>query len=173
MLTISELIIYNNEGVCRVEDICKLNMQFVDKNKLYYILKPLYCDRVIYVPVDTQNYMRKVINYDTALELIESIPFLDVKACNNVSLRELKDCYNSLISTHNCDDLVQLIKMVYLKRNHVKEMGKKLGQTDTNYVKIAEDILYGEFAVALNIQKENVKDFIENKIKEIELSRLA
>ncbi len=104
------------------------------------------------------------------MRLIEGIPDLEVNISNN-SLRELKDCYNSLINTHSCDDLIHLIKMVYVKKNNAISVGKKLGQTDQAYVKVAEDILYGEFAVALQMPKENIKEFIENKILEIEKNK--
>ena len=50
---------------------------------------------------------------------------------------------------------------------------KKLGSIDERLKKKAEDLLYGEFAIALSIPKEKVKSYIENEIKEIEISDVA
>ena len=50
---------------------------------------------------------------------------------------------------------------------------KKLGSIDERFKKKAEDLLYCEFAIALSIPKEKVKSYIENEIKEIEISDVA
>ena len=42
--------------------------------------------------------------------------------------------------------------------------GKKLGQVDEKFFRKAEDLLYGEFAVALEVLKENVKNLIMKEI---------
>jgi len=42
---------------------------------------------------------------------------------------------------------------------------KRLSQTDERYKKEAEDLLHQEFAAVLNIPKEAVMAYIENKIK--------
>lgn len=34
-----------------------------------------------------------------------------------------------------------------------------------SFMRIAEELLYGEFAVALGISKESVKSYIEEKVK--------
>ncbi|MBP1925838.1 CarD family transcriptional regulator [Sedimentibacter acidaminivorans] len=167
MFKVNELIIYGNDGICRVEDIRKMAMANTDVNKLYYVLKPLYHDVIIYSPIDTNVFMRPIITYEKALKIIDKIPDMKVEIYNNNGLRELNDYYKSLIQTHKCEDLIQLIKMVYMKKNNAINNGKKLGQTDGNYMKVAEDILYGEFAASLEIPKEEVISYIENRIKEI------
>ena len=42
--------------------------------------------------------------------------------------------------------------------------GKKITAADSRYFKLAEDNLYGELAVSLDLERDKVKDFIEEKI---------
>ena len=41
--------------------------------------------------------------------------------------------------------------------------GKKVTASDERYFHMAEESLYGEFAIALGIEREEVKDFIAGK----------
>lgn len=69
--------------------------------------------------------------------------------------------------THNCTNLIKVIKTVYTKKVITAGQGKNLGQIDKSFMKKAEDLLYGEFAVVLGIPKENVKSYIEDRVKEL------
>jgi len=51
-----------------------------------------------------------------------------------------------------------------IKSAIAEEQGRKLGQMDERYMKKAEDLLDGEFAVALGIPKESVGSYIESKL---------
>jgi CarD family transcriptional regulator len=43
---------------------------------------------------------------------------------------------------------------------------KKLGAIDERFKKKAEELLFGEFAVVLDIPKEDVRSYISNKVQE-------
>lgn len=169
MFKINELLVYGNEGVCRVDDIRTLDMMGVDKDRLYYVLIPLYGNGKIYTPVDTNIYMRPVITYERVQKLIEQIPNMKVaKVSQNNNFRELNDYYKSLIDTHNCEDLLELIRTIYVKKCYAESNKKKLGRIDKEYMKMAEDLLYGEFSAALEIPKEDVENYIIQKLNDIE-----
>lgn len=74
-------------------------------------------------------------------------------------MQEINEYYRSSFNTHDCEDLVKLIKNVYVKKEIAENNKKKLGKVDENYMKRAEDLLYGEFAAALKIPKENVRGY--------------
>ena len=42
--------------------------------------------------------------------------------------------------------------------------GKKVTSSDSKYFHIAEDSLYGELAISLGMEKEEVKDYIHERI---------
>jgi len=166
MFQVGDLIIYSGEGVCRVESIGKPEMSGVNKDRLYYTLAPLYREGKIFIPVDTKVFMRPILTKEAALELIRQIPQIETNICQDRNQRLLTEHYQNLIHSHQCDDLVQIIKAVYLKEQAVRARGKKPGQVDERYRKRAEDMLHGELAVALGIPREDVAEYIRKSIEQ-------
>lgn len=168
MYNIGDLIIYGSEGLCRVEAVGALDKCIIDSDMLYYTLCPIYHEGKIYTPVDTAVFMRPIITCENAQHLIDCIPQIQINPYNNQDLKLIERQYKSLLKTYNCEDLVQMIKSITAKKNIAVEQGKKLGQTDERYMKNAEDLLYGEFAFALGICRENVKSYIEDRVCKLE-----
>ena len=156
------LIIYSGEGVCRVERVGPLEMSGSNPSKLYYTLQPVYRQGKIFIPVDTTVFMRPVITRQQAKELIRHIPEIKGEVYETRNQRMLNDHYQALLQSHDCKDMLHLIKAVYNKQQESLVQGKKAGLVDERYMKRAEDILYGELAVALDIDKQDVPDYIAN-----------
>lgn len=72
--------------------------------------------------------------------------------------------YRSLMRTHDCDDLVQLIKTIYGKNRERTAQGKKPARTEAEYMKRAEELLHGELAAALGITPEQVPGYIAAEV---------
>jgi CarD family transcriptional regulator len=81
--------------------------------------------------------------------------------------RKYENTYRELMSTGKCADLISLIKFLYSKEKTAFEGGKKLGQIDQRYLKNAETRVDGEFAIALDIPREQVHDFIAHHLEDI------
>lgn len=168
MYKIGEYIIYGNDGVCKVEDVGVLNISGINKKRIYYTLKPLYENGKIFTPIDTSVFMRSLITYEEVQQLIESIPYIKEKKCNEKNSRLLQIYYKNLLQTHECSDLLTLIEGVYEKKDNAIKKGKKLGQIDNRFMKVAEGLIKDEFSVVLGIPREEVKNYIKEKIKEHE-----
>ncbi|MDE7245680.1 MAG: hypothetical protein K2O18_17145 [Oscillospiraceae bacterium] len=167
MFRVGELIVYGGEGVCRVEAVGPLAMSGVDeKDRLYYTLAPLYRMGEIYTPVDTTVLMRPVLSKKEAEELIRIIPEIQPPAHTERNPRVLGAYYQEIIRSHNCLDMVRLIKTTYKKSQARLAHGSKPGQVDERYRKRAEDLLYGELAVALNISREEVGVYFAKAVGE-------
>lgn len=168
LFQVGDLIIYGSEGVCKVVGIGVPEI-FEDEggDREYYTLEPLYRRGTVYTPVDTSVFMRHVISREEALDLINVIPDIDDEIIENRNIRMLSEQYEQSIRSHSCTDLVRLIKSVDHKRRVMNERGKKLGQVDEKFFKRAEELLHGEFAVALDIPKEEVRDFISDRVKKL------
>lgn len=169
MYKIGDYIIYENTGVCKVDNIAPYNEQNPDYNKLYYTLQPVYEAGTIYVPVESNAYMRPIINKETVDNLITKIP--EIKETDNFfnyKRNRLVEYYKSLLKSHNCEDLIQLLREIYQKNDLASKSGKKLGQTDLKYMKYAENILYGEFSIALGITKDEVHNYISSKLESLD-----
>jgi len=167
MYQADEMIVYGGEGVCRVEAVGKLNIPGISREKEYYTLAPVYREGRIYTPVDSKVFMRPVIDRESAEALIRSIPKIQGDGYNGKNLRMLNEHYQSLLGTHQCEDMVQVIKSTYSRRQARHAQGNKSSQVDERYMKRAEDLLYGELAVALDIPKEQVADYIFQVLEDI------
>lgn len=168
MYKIGEYIIYGNDGVCKVEDVGVLNISGINKKRIYYTLKPVYENGKIFTPIDTSVFMRSLINYEEVQQLIESIPYIKDKKCNEKNSRLLQIYYKNLLQTHECSDLLTLIAGIYEKKDKAMKSGKKLGQIDNRFMKVAEGLINDEFSVVLGIPREEVAYYIKEKIKEYE-----
>ena len=156
MYEIGQLIVYGNEGVCRVEEIGTPKISGVDKHPDYYTLAPIYREGKV--------FMRPVITREEALALIDRIPQMTAQVYENANLRLLNEHYQQCIQDYTCADLLQLIKDVRAKRRRMTERGKKLGLVDERYMKRAEEMLHGELAVALDMTREQVPQFIADTL---------
>ncbi len=164
MFGIGDYVICGNKGVCVVENVTTLNISGVDKAREYYILKPLYmAGSTVYVPVDSpKDSMRKVLKREEAEKLIEAIPEIPLLVITNDKLSE--QMYKDCIRTNNCEELVKIIKTIYLRKQKRIQAGRKVTAVDAKYFHMAEDNLYGELAVALNISRKEVEDYIVEAI---------
>lgn len=167
MYKIGDLIIYGSYGVCKVEAVGILDIPGVDNDRIYYTLNSLYQNGIIFTPVDTSIFMRPIITYTEVQQLIAQIPSIRENVFNSSNVKLLEGHYQESMQTHDCYDLIRVIKSVYTKNEITVGQGKKLGQVDERFMKRAEDLLYGEFAVVLGIPKETVKGYIEDRIKEL------
>lgn len=163
-----EYVIYANEGVCQVSEVGHPDLPSADKQRLYYTLQPIYREGTNYVPVDTKVFMRPVISKEEALELIRQMPQIEANTIQNTSMRELTDHYAGIMESKDCSDLAILMKTVYEKRQRLSDNGKKLGQIDERFMKRAEELLYGELAVVLELNRDDVPGFIEETIAAIQ-----
>lgn len=165
MYKVGDLVMYGGEGVCRIESIGCPDTPSADKTRIYYTLKSVFGGGTTYTPIDTRIRMRPVISCETAQKLVERIPQIQAEHLDGEAARDLADHYRKTMMSYECDDLIKLIKTVYSKKRTAAEKGKKLGQTDEKFMKRAEDMLYSELAVALGIQRDEVKGYIKNAIE--------
>lgn len=166
---VNDYIFHGGSGVCIVEDICvPKHIQSIDSSKRYYRLHPLYeANSVIYTPVDNpKSIVRRLLSRKEALELIKSIPHIEALWIDNDKMREAK--YREALRTNDCYEWIRMIKTLYLRNQSRKSEGKRPSQADERYLQTAEDLLYGELAVPLDIPKEQVRDYIAEQVRQTE-----
>ena len=167
MYQIGDLIVYGGEGVCRVEEIGVPPIRGVNKERQYYTLSPLYRSGKVFAPVDSNVFMRPVISHDEAVALISGIPNLEASVYENSNLRFLNEYYQSNLQNYTCEGLLQLIHNTRAKREVMRSRGKKLGLVDERYMKRAVDMLHGELAVALGIERSAVSQYISDTLEKM------
>ena len=167
MFNKGEYVVCGNKGVCVVEEVTTLNITGVDKEREYYILKPVYTSgSTVYVPVDsTKESIRKVLERDEANKLISGIPDIPLITIANDKLLEQE--YRGCMKSNNCEEWVKIIKTIYLRKQKRLEAGRKVTAVDAKYFRIAEDNLYGELAISLDMPREEVENYITSEMEKV------
>ena len=159
-----DLIVYGSSGVCRVMEIGPLKGAGTKGKRDYYTLSPVFGSGVIYTPVDTTVFMRPVLSKEQVEELIDRIPTLEERECNVSNLRMLTEHYHAAFESHQCEDLLRLIKELYQRGQNSIKQGHRIGLTEMKYRKQAEELVHGEFSVALGIPYEEVEQYITARL---------
>ena len=165
MYQVGDLVIYGGSGACRVTAIGPPAGVRGGQGKPYYTLSPVYGTEVIYAPVDTKVYMRPVLSRDEAEKFIRQIPTIEEAQISAGSLQLVSRQYQESLQSHECCDLVRLIKTIHSKDAQARRLGRKPGRIEERYRKRAEDLLYGELSVALGIPRDNVGQYIKSTLK--------
>ena len=159
-----DYVIYGNNGICRVQDITTLSISGIDKNREYYLLKPVYSSgSTVYTPVDTaETLLRPALSREEADSLIRSIP--DIPLIPIADEKTLEKTYKEYMRSNSTRAWVQLIKTIYLRKEKRTMKGYKVTALDSRYFSLAESSLYGELAIALDKPREEVKSYIASCI---------
>lgn len=136
MFTVGDYVVCGNNGICRVQDITTLNISGIDKSRKYYLLKPVFL-----------SGSTVYIPVDTADEAMR-------KAMN-------KDEAMQFIHSIPNIPLIPLADEKTLERTYKEYMHQ-----NSSYFKLAEDFLYGELSIALDMPKDEVRDYIVNSIEQ-------
>ena len=137
MYQAGDYIVYGTSGVCRVDEV-KPSPFEDEADRQYYTLTPVTGTETIYIPVDSPVFMRPVISREQAETLVRDIPNIEVDHFTSHSMRLSSEHYQEVLQSHDCEDLVQLIKTVYAKS---RRSGRRLSQVDQRYRKRAEELL--------------------------------
>jgi len=103
------------------------------------------------------------------LDRLQDILFYRELGLDLASIRTILDDpafdRQAALQSHDCEELVQLIKTVYAKsRRH----GRRVSQVDQRYRKRAEELLNSELSVALGIPLKEVPAYINQRIGKLE-----
>ena len=161
-----ELIFYNNSGACRVEAVGPLEgARGAARERSYYKLSLLHGGGTIFAPVNSQVFMRPILSAEAANALIDTLPSIVASGWNERGVRSLSDHYHEAFQSHRSEDLLQLMKDIYVKSQESLRRGKRLGMIDQTYKKKAEELVYSEFSAALGIPFEEVEDYIARRLE--------
>ena len=167
MFEVGDFIIYGSKGVCQIQKIGPLEMPGVSKEKLYYTLSQVYLKAsTIFTPVDSNKIkMRKILTKMQTDQLIDDIRNLEPEWIADDKERER--IYTEALRNGDCKSLFKMIIALYKRKEKRIADGKKATSTDEKFFHAAEDILYGELAIPLGINKEDVRDYIMDCVTNI------
>ncbi|WP_286316049.1 CarD family transcriptional regulator [Romboutsia ilealis] len=163
MFKVNDYIMYGLTGVCQVVDITKES--FIDNlQKEYYVLKYIYDNNtIIKIPTDNEKIsMRKLLSKEDIATLINSMPNSETIWIDND--RKRNEEFKSILKTGDIENLVKLIRSIYLDKEYKQSIGKKLYKVDDEIMQTAERLLNEEFATILNISPDEVSTYISTHV---------
>lgn len=165
MYKIGDYVAHYKAGICEVTAVGKLDISCSDKKKEYYTLKPLYdTGGTLYTPVsNARRQIRDVITAEEAQALIRNMSEIEVLWVEEEKKRE--SLYKEALLKNECKEWIAIIKTSYGRKMKRISSGKKVIHVDDKYLGIAENFLYGELAVALQIPREEVKKYVLGSMK--------
>ena len=104
-----------------------------------------------------------MITSEEARALIDDMLNIETIGVTDEKRREL--LYREALMKNQCRDWIAIIKTSYTRKMKRIASGKKVINVDDKYLNIAEKFLYGEFAVALDMSKDEVKGYISDYLK--------
>lgn len=161
-----DYIVYGSTGICVVEDITTMDLPGIPRDRWYYVMSPYRQEgNKIFTPVDNPKMkLRRILTREEALALINEIPSIERIRIAEEKLREQK--YKEYIRSCECKNWIKIMKTLYHRKQERVSQGKKETATDERYFKLAEDNLYTEFSISLDIPKQEIEGYITEKIKE-------
>ena len=165
--SIGDKVVYGGNGVCKITEIKEMSF-FNEMPKKYYVLEPIFTKQtsVMYVPLDNEVMVAKirpVIGRAEALQLIETLSENKVEWIEDKNLR--KDRYNSIVARGTCEEIMGVIKAVLTHQARLVNEGKRLNMQDEKALVDAENRMNAELALALDMQPDEVPDFIRKEAK--------
>lgn len=161
MYKINDVVVYRRE-VCRI--VGKHKSDFTGEQ--CYILVPYYDESgstKMQVPVSNKaGHLRDLVTKEQIQELIKETPDIDTLANKPANM---KSQYANLLKSDKLEDLVCIIKTSYGRNKARLEQHKKLASVDDEYLKRAEDYLFNELSVALNMTYDEAKDYFNAEVE--------
>lgn len=164
MFQVGETVTYGTSGACRITAL--ENKRYGDKNVDCFVLKPVY-DESLTITVPTGNpllmaKMHEVMTKDEAMDLIHEMNGESADYEPDMNARKL--IYSDALRSGDRRSLVRMIKSIYHFKRERLANGKRLSSFDENAMREAENMLYTEFALALDMQPGEVLPFIRQEI---------
>ena len=161
--SVGDTVVYGTQGVCRIKEISVLKFGRVKAE--YYTLTPVSNERsAVYIPTSNQKLvakMRELISREEMDSLIDSADENQIEWISDDNGR--KSYCDEVVKNGSHRELMQLIGMLYSRREALKNEKKHFHNVDAQYLKAAERLLHDEFAYILGISVSEVPEYISRR----------
>ena len=163
MFEINDNVIHKSAGACVVHDI--VTEDFGAGLQQYYYLKPRFENNTnrnleIYLPVEKeQDFIRKPLSKEKVEMLIDAIPTMEKIWINDAKKR--KQLFEEIYYSGDVKGLCQLVKLLYIDQTFFT---KPMSLTDKNFLTKIKTNIFDEFAIALNIEPQEIEQYISGQL---------
>lgn len=164
MFSVKDVVSYGSQGVC---EIVETTVREIKKEKIeYFVLAPVFDkNSKIFVPIHNEKLigkMKQLLTAQQAQDIIKGFSEVESIWIDNDNLRREK--YREIVVNADRNELISLIKTLYVHRNKQKEFGKKLHITDDRYLHDAERIIFDELAFVLKLEQQKIREDVEQMV---------
>lgn len=159
-----DYIIYETAGTCLVKDVTTVDIDWISKDRLFYILEPL-SDKgsKIMTPVDSnKSFMRSILKEADVYRLMANLDGIGQPWVAND--RQRREIYKAALKSCDCKEWIGIIKNLHRKKHDRHQLGKKLTGSDETVFAKAKEFLYGELSISLGLSREQVEEFVVAKM---------
>lgn len=161
-----EHIVYGSSGVCCIEDIKNIRFSHERAARQYYVLQPIGSQgSKIYIPVDSNSLndkMRYVLSKDEIDNILQDVKDKEIIWQEDKKVRS--EDFKRILKDKNQQEMLLMVSCIYLKKQELKSIGKKLNTTDEILLKEAERCINQEFSFSLNLPTGQVGGYIQSKL---------
>lgn len=159
MFEVKDKVVYGVVGVCEIADIDTPPIKGIDGK--YYFLQPVYDDKgIIYSPVNSNKVQMRMIMTKEAAEKF----YVQAENCVKDTLLNEKITpteYDEYIKSQDPLKLMHMIRALYnIKNERAKDL-RKMKSADSRMLMAARKLLYGEMAVAIGRDYDEICDALD------------
>ena len=163
MFKVNDSVIHCREGLSTIVSMNNMN------GKDYFLVSVNRSSgETIYVPVDTaESIIRPLMNKKDADELLLYIK--KIKKEFNSNTKQRRDAYKKMLSSGSVKEIAYLYRQLYFYEKIGGENNTeiKLGPVDIDMLSYAQNMLMDELSITYSIKREEIKDFVENRISKL------
>lgn len=168
MFEVGDYVVHGNSGVCRVDAVQAMDGIGADKKRVYYTLVPLYTSgSKLFVPTDSKKVViRSVMTKKEVKKLMDEWNEIETLRVENDKNRE--EVYKEALRSCDSRQWVRLIKTSYQRNQSRIEKGKKATTSDERYLQMAEENLFGELAIPLEMSRGEAEAYFVARLRKNE-----
>ena len=163
MFSVSEFVVFGSTDVYKIVDICQKDFGGNSKRK-YYVLNPVFGNSLdVYIPISNKQIpMRRILSKKDIVQIIKSMPNIEDEWIEDHKQR--KATYSEILTSGDHEKIIRIIKIIHIHKLELEKQGKQLINTDQELLKAAEKLIYHEFATVLDLEPEQIIDYIIQNI---------
>lgn len=168
MVKIGDIVSYGTQGVCRVEDFTE--RRFGGMTMEYVVLSPIYDENAtIFVPVKNEKLMNGLHRLVSVEDIHGMMNVVSEEAESWISDENArKGRYKEILDRNDRQEMLKMMRLLYLRRNCLQGVGKKLHVCDERFLKEAEKLILDEFSLVLKMKRENILPYLFKKTEKAE-----
>lgn len=165
--TLNEYVSYGTSGVCKIESLEQRSFDG-EHEESYYKLRPLdNSNSTFYVPIDrAAERLRPLLTKEQIYQLIDEMAegkLEETEWCSNS--RERCGIFQNILHGDDYREMIQMMRSLYHQQERKRKTGHRLSSADVAAMHAAENRMYQEFGVVLNIRPEQVHNFILKRME--------